>query len=519
MKKALSIIVALAMVLVMAVPSFAGNTVISTSVPYEHSVTVDYNDGGYVLVNGKLCPDGTQFNINRFGEIDLGVIYENGYHLESVKVNGVNVTEQFISGNLKIANIVNDIFVKVAFEKCSSDPDDKCGKVDVEGTVYLGDKEVTGAELNFDFGSVTAKTDKDGRYSVKDISDGKHIVTISKDGEVLANTSFVIERADVEKVTLTIASDGTQVILVPVDAEKVYLDFNIADNDKNGIPDKDPDDTDPGDPENPDFQDPDGNPDITPDPDDDGDGIPDMDDPDHPDYDLDDDGIPDRVDPDDDNDGTPDEDDSDDDGDGVPDEDDPNHPDCDTDDDGIPDSDDDDDDNDGIDDSIDDDDDNDGIPDIDDPYNPDRDTDGDGIPDSEDDNDDNDGLPDGPLYDEIPDTDDDKDTDDDGIPDDEDNDDDNDGIPDSKDPDSDGDGHIDDYDGTPDGDDDNDGVIITIGGPKKDVPIVPIPDTFVEFFENPIILCSLMGLSLFFFILIIFKRKKDEEDEREIIVE
>lgn len=377
MKKALSIIVALAMVLVMAVPSFAGNTVISTSVPYEHSVTVTYNDGGYVLVNGKLCPDDTQFNINRFGEIDLGVICENGYHLESVEVNGADVTEQFVSGNLKITNIVNDIFVEVTFEKCSSDPDDKCGKVDIEGTVYLGDKKLTGAELSFDFGSATAKTDKDGRYSVKDISDGKHIVTISKDDEVLANTSFVIERADVEKVTLTTASDGTQVLLVPVDAEKVYLDFNIADNDKNGIPDKDPDDTDPGDPENPDFQDPDGNPDITPDPDDDGDGV----------------------------------------------------------------------------------------------------------PDSEDDDDDNDG------------------------------------IPDSKDPDSDGDGHIDDYDGTPDGDDDNDGVVITIGGPKKDVPIIPIPDTFVEFFENPIILCSLMGLSLFFFIIIIFKRKKDEEDEREIIVE
>lgn len=376
MKKAISIITALAMMLVMAVSAFAGNTVISTSVPFEHSVTVVHNDGGYVLINGKLCPDGTQFNINRFGEIDLGVIYENGYHLESIEVNGADVTEQFVSGNLKIANIVNDIFVKVTFEKCSSDPDDKCGQVDMEGTVYLGEKELKGAELSFDFGNVTAKTDADGRYFVKDIADGKHLVTISKDGEVLANTAFVIERADVDKVTLTTASDGTQIVLIPVDAEKIYLDFNIVDNDENGIPDKDPDDTDPGDPNVPEFKDPDG----------------------------------------------------------VPDDD-------------------------------------------------DKDTDGDGTPDKDDDDDDNDG------------------------------------IPDSKDPDKDGDGHIDDYDGTPDGDNDNDGVIITIGGPKKDVPIIPIPDTFVEIFENPIVMCSLMGLSLFFFILIIFKRKKDEEDEREVIVE
>lgn len=355
MKKAISIIMAIAMVVVMAVPAFASGMQLSTSVPYEHSVTINYNDGGYVLVNGKLCPDNTQFNINRFGEIDLGIVFRNGYHLGSISVNGMDVTDQFVSGNLKIADIVNDVYVNIVFEKCSNDPNDKCGKVDMEGTVYLGKKEVKGAELSFDFGSATAKTDSDGRYYVKDISDGKHVVTISKDGEVLAHTTFVIERADVTEPTLTTASDGTQVILIPQDADKIYLDFNIADNDGNDIPDKDPDETDPGDPDNPSFEDPDGDPDI-------------------------------------------------------------------------------------------------------------------------------------PSQDITP------------------------------DPDDDGDGHIDDYDGTPDGDEDNDGVIITIGGPKKDVPTLPIPDTFVEFFENPIVIGSLMVLSLFFIILIIFKRKKDGEDEREIVV-
>ena len=102
MKKALSIILVLAMVLVMAIPSFASNTTISTVVPDEHTVTVVYNDGGYVLVNGKLCPDGTQFKINRFGEIDLGAVFKNGYHLDTIEINGTDVTEQYIDGNLKI---------------------------------------------------------------------------------------------------------------------------------------------------------------------------------------------------------------------------------------------------------------------------------------------------------------------------------------------------------------------------------------------------------------------------------
>lgn len=341
MKKSLSIIMALAMVFIMAIPTFASNTTISTVVPDEHTVTVVYNDGGYVLVNGKLCPDGTQFKINRFGEIDLGAVFKNGYHLDTIEINGTDVTHQYIDGNLKITDINTDILVEFTFEKCSDDANDKCGKVDIEGTVYFGDKELKDATLSFDFGSITAKTNADGRYSVEDIADGKHLVQISKDGEVLANTAFVVVRADVDEPELTTASDGTQVVIIPLDTDKIYLDFYILDNNNDGKPDIDPDDTDPGDPDNPDFEDPDGNPDDKPTP--------------------------------------------------------------------------------------------------------------------------------------KPET-------------------------DPK-------------------DEDKDGVIITIGGPVKPTPIITIPDTFVEAFENPVIMGSIMGLNLFFFILIIFKRKKDEEEESEIIVQ
>ena len=357
MKKALSIIVALVMMFAMCVPSFA--TKLTTDVPYEHTVTVTYNEGGRVLLEGRVCPNGAQIKINRFGEIDLSAILENGYHLEKVSVNGVDVTDKYVDGNLRITNITTDVYVNFTFEKCSDDPNDSCEKVAMEGTVYLGKEELPGAEMSFDFGSATTSTDSDGDYYIENISEGRHIVTISKDGEVLAHITFVIEFADVKKVALKTAADGTQVVQVPYGTEKIYLDFYIIDSDGDGIPDQDPDVTDPN---NPNI-DPDGDPDkpvVYPDPDDDNDGILDEDDPDHPNYDGDDDGIPDSVDPDDDNDGIPDVDDPDDDNDGIPDKDDPNHPDRDTDGDGIPDR-------------IDPDDDNDGIPDKDDP-----DADGDG---------------------------------------------------------------------------------------------------------------------------------------------
>ena len=497
MKKALSIIVALVMVCIMCVPSFA--TKLTTDIPYEHTVTVTYNEGGTVLLEGRVCPNGAQVKINRFGEIDLSTILENGYHLEKVTVNGVDVTEYYKDGNIKVTNITDDVHVNFTFQKCSEDPNDKCEKVSMSGNVYLGDKKLPGAEMSFDFGSVVTSTDGDGRYYVEDIAEGRHIVTISKDGEALAHITFVIEFADVDEVTLRTAADGTQVVQVPYGTDIIYLDFYIIDSDDDGIPDQDPDKTDPN---NPDI-DPD-KPNIYPDPDDDNDGIPDEDDPDHPNYDGDDDGIPDNKDPDDDNDGIPDDKDPDDDNDGIPDKDDPDHPDRDTDGDGIPDKDDDDDDDDGIPDKDDPDDDNDGIPDVDDPDSPDRDTDGDGIPDRDDDDDDNDGLPDG-----------DQDWDDndgDGIPDDKDPDDDNDGIPDVDDPDADGDGHHDDYDGDDEGDYDDDGGKIEINNPKPIIPGVDIPDTSAELMRSPIPYGIVLGF-IFFFIILFFKRKKDEEED------
>ncbi len=497
MKKALSIILSIIMVFVMCVPAFA--TKLTTEVPYEHTVLISYNEGGTVLVDGTVCPDGTQIKVDRFGEIDLNAIANSGYHLEKITINGVDVTSYYVDGKVKITNITDNVYIDFTFQKCADTPDDDCDQVAMTGNVYLGYEKLPNAELSFDLGNATTVTNSDGKYYVEGITEGRHVVKISKDGETLAHITFVIEFADVDEVTIRTAADGTQIVSVPQGTDLIEIDFHIVDSDNDGNPDQDPDITDPEKPEN--------------DPDDDNDGILDEDDPDHPNHDGDDDGISDKDDPDDDNDGILDKDDPDDDNDGIPDKDDPNHPDHDTDDDDIPDRIDPDDDNDGIPDKDDPDDDNDGIPDKDDPDNPDRDTDGDGIPDRIDKDDDNDGLPDGEQdWD---------DTDGDGIPDDEDPDDDNDNIPDDEDPDDDNDGYHDDYDGSEEGDLDNDGGIIDDGDePGEIAPDIDIPDTSAErTILNPLLYIIIFGFMFFFIILIFFKRKKDEDDEIIVYVE
>ena len=227
--------------------SQGGGMVISASVPSKHKITVHYNsDGGYIMFGGKICPDGTEITVSRFGDIDLDVICGKNHHISKIVVNGEDVTDKFANGSLTLTDVTTDVYVEFAFEDCASDPNDSCLKVDMGGCVYLGDEKVKDADMSFDFGSYTAKTDKDGRYFVDDLSEGRHSVTVTKDGQKLGTCEFVVEYSDeADKVDIQQLPDGTQLVVVPMGTDTVYLDFVIVDENGDGIPDIDPDLTDP----------------------------------------------------------------------------------------------------------------------------------------------------------------------------------------------------------------------------------------------------------------------------------
>ncbi len=224
-----------------------GSMVISTSVPEKSKITVHYNsDGGYVMFDGKICPDGTEITVGRFGDVNLDVVCGKNHHVSKVTVNGEDVTDKFENGTLRLEDVASDITVEFGFRDCTTDPNDKCEKLNVGGTVYLGDKKVENADLNFDFGNYTAKTDENGRYFVEDLSEGRHSVTVTKDGQKLGTCEFVVEFSDsAADTTVQKLPDGTQLVTVPSGTKNVYLDFVIVDDNGDGIPDIDPDLTDP----------------------------------------------------------------------------------------------------------------------------------------------------------------------------------------------------------------------------------------------------------------------------------
>ena len=236
MKKALSLLICLVLALSCTSAALAaevegdGQTgmTLSTVVPDTHTVQVDYNRGGYVLVNGALCEDGSSVQVARHSQLDLSFIAQKGYVLQSVTVNGTDVTADVVYGTYSIASVTRDTLVTVTFR--ARTPDEQSQPVDVTGKVYRGDEILADGQLNLDFGSIQASTDKDGGYLLEDLEDGRHHLDISVDGSVIGSTEFVLQAADVPETTVETLADGTQIVRYPQGTEKVYLDFTVNDD-------------------------------------------------------------------------------------------------------------------------------------------------------------------------------------------------------------------------------------------------------------------------------------------------
>lgn len=250
MKKACSAVLALLLCCVLQFGVFGlGSVEVSTVVPGEHEITVTYNEGGYVLYGGEVLPSGTTLTVERFDDVTLSVICQATDHLQSVTVNGEDVTDQMQYGQLILSGVHTNVDIVFTFQKCEdakpldpSDPEydpedpnkgaDECVHIAMSGGVYRGDKPYPNAGLVFDFGEIETAANEDGEYAVDDIKDGYHTVTIyDPDGTVAGTANFsVTESETATEVTVTKLPDGTQLVTVPAGTESILLDFVVNDD-------------------------------------------------------------------------------------------------------------------------------------------------------------------------------------------------------------------------------------------------------------------------------------------------
>lgn len=231
MKKACSVIMCLILVLTMQFAVFAENVNLSTIVPDSHEITVTFNEGGYVLHSGRRMTSGDKIIVNRFDGVTLDIIAKPDAHLESVFVNGEDVTAQVVNGQLKLEDVVTDVDINFVFVECN-DPsvtDDPCVRMSLKGKVYKGEDVMPSAKLEFDFGEFEAKADKKGAYKLDEIKDGRHTVSIyDKDENLAGKQAFVISVSDTAtEVSVVTLDDGTRVVTVPKDTSELWLDFVV----------------------------------------------------------------------------------------------------------------------------------------------------------------------------------------------------------------------------------------------------------------------------------------------------
>ncbi len=231
MKKACSVIMCLILVLTMQFAVFAENVNLSTIVPDSHEITVTFNEGGYVLHSGRRMTSGDKIIVNRFDGVTLDIIAKPDAHLESVFVNGEDVTAQVVNGQLKLENVVTDVDINFVFIECN-DPsitDDPCVRMSLRGKVYKGEDVMPSAKLEFDFGEFEAKADKKGAYKLDEIKDGRHTVSIyDKDENLAGEQAFVISVSDTAtEVSVVTLDDGTRIVTVPKNTSELWLNFVV----------------------------------------------------------------------------------------------------------------------------------------------------------------------------------------------------------------------------------------------------------------------------------------------------
>lgn len=231
MKKALALLLCLLLACGCCLPALAANEAgqsgmtLSTVVPDTHTVQVNHNQGGYVMVNGALCEDGCTLTVPRHSRLLLSLITRKGFVVESVLINGADVTGGIENGVYTIPSISRDTKIVVTFRARTAA--EEVSAVDVTGKVYRGDAVLPGAELNLDFGSMKAVTNQDGGYLLEKLEEGRHNLELSADGKVIGRTQFVLEEADVSDTAVDTLPDGTQRVRYPKGTEKVYLDFIV----------------------------------------------------------------------------------------------------------------------------------------------------------------------------------------------------------------------------------------------------------------------------------------------------
>ena len=116
MKKYISALLLTVFILLLSPTAYAGDTVLTTSVPYDHTISLDIGSGG--SVNG-LCGK-TEISADRHSKVIFEIKPDSGYKIKSAIYNGEDVTSKVSGGKFIIESVESDGSLKVTFQSSRS---------------------------------------------------------------------------------------------------------------------------------------------------------------------------------------------------------------------------------------------------------------------------------------------------------------------------------------------------------------------------------------------------------------
>lgn len=149
---------------------------------------------------------GTNFTVERLSEPRFLIRPENGWRVAKVTLNGEDVTAQLMSGYLTLPAVYEDKTIAVETVVVPPDTDSTHG---ISGTITdENGNPVPNATV--DIGGNTGKTDENGNFTIPNVPDGYHPVTITdKDGNIIGYTEIEFGRGE---TGVTAKENGTYLL-------------------------------------------------------------------------------------------------------------------------------------------------------------------------------------------------------------------------------------------------------------------------------------------------------------------
>ena len=209
-------------------------------------------EGGYITSGNSTIMGENKIGVGEGDDITIMIVANEGYHINSVVLDGADVKSQLVGNELSVKNMTEDRYLTVNFEKDKQDPDEPV--VTTENVLTLGNvtantgttvsfpisltnkDEITALQMDLHIPTgITLATDEEGDVKIESSSrvSNKHTVDCNKmaDGSYriicysTKNATFTGNSCELFNVVLNIGTD-----LADGDYEIMATNIELSDN-------------------------------------------------------------------------------------------------------------------------------------------------------------------------------------------------------------------------------------------------------------------------------------------------